>query len=60
MLLPLGTCALGTVTAAAFLALLTGELSTTTVASFHDQLRICMFSYHAMYLLVVPFDSLAS
>ena len=67
VLLTLDACALGTVaktivTAATFLAQLTGELSTDEDGDigFFSTLRVCMFSYHAMCLLVVPFDSLAS
>ena len=59
VLLTLGACALGTVAktlvnAATFLAQLTGELSTDE-AGFFSILRV-----HAMCILVVPFDSLAS
>ena len=66
-ILTLGTCALDTVAktlviATTFLAQLTGELSTDEAvdSGFISTLRVCMFSCHAMCILMVPFDSLAS
>ena len=67
----LGTYTLGTVaktlvttitTTTTFLAQLTGELSRDEAgdSGFFSTLRVCMFSCHAMCILVVPFDSLAS
>ena len=68
----LGACALGMFAkivnaghcrAAAFLTQSTGELLTIMDDSgFFSTLRIdlCIFSCHAMCILVVPFDSLAS